>query len=211
MKYLIRQISGLFIRLKNAVSNAFRKKPDLSQDLEDFISEFIMPSDIESKLSYLLKCKKLDRFDVYDLMKTVQTLSQSIPQEKSIYTAVVTTSSEMSVDLDQLIDSIYYYSGVISSFKTQGSFSVDKRIAVHDRESMNRIKALKKSIHDNEAMISQLREANRRDAQEISDVDKRNKEYAKYLLKIKDVIQTISNDRLKDLSDQKSKCLKYLR
>lgn len=197
--------------VKSTGGNFFRAKLNLEEELTDFIKESITKENVVNKLEYILSNKKINKFDVYDLIRTVRNLSKDIPQEKSVYTAVIKTSEGMNASFETIIDSIFYYSGIISDFKTRGIDIAKLGVKEFNSESVSKIKNLNNDLEDNLKQIKLLQDSNRSIQREISETKTRDTEYAKNMLQIVSYFDTISTKKIQELKDERQKCLKFLK
>ena len=207
MKKIISRICGIFMREKGIADNIIT---DIEDEIRKLVTVTTTEKDIVDRLNTILAAFKFSKFDVYDFKKTLEKLAPAIPQEKMLYTSVLTTSADLGITKADIIQSIRYYSGMLADFGARSKTYVDNLITCVEDNTKLKIEALAKQKEDNKKAIEKLLANNSEIDIMVSSFSAESSKYVSDIKLVRDNIVKVSSNCLKSLKLEKEKCDKHL-
>lgn len=209
MKKLKNLICGLFMRVRNVkVKNV--PISDIETEVKQLISESLTEAEFIKRMNAIMQHYKFNKFDVYDFKATVDKLSKSIPQEKLVYASILTTSADLGVSKDDIIQSIYYYCGMFQDFLDKTKSHIDTLTSSSEEDTKDQIEKLKKQKEDNKAAMEKLLHNNNEIDSTISSLTNKGNKYSSDLKRVGGMVEAFIANSVKSLKSEKEKCTKHL-
>lgn len=207
MEKILNQICGIFTREKEVAKVTIS---NIDEEIVSLIKDTTTEKDITDKLNSILSAFKFSKFDVYDFKKTVEKLSPSIPQEKMLYTSILTTIADLGTTKEDIIQSIRYYSGMLFDFKNRTQVYVETTVKNLGDDVKSKVDSLNKQKEENKKAIERLLLNNSEIDAIITKVNNESQKYISDVKLVKDNVTRIVENNIQALKSEKVKCEKHL-
>ena len=207
MKKFLNRIFGIFIRAKGIAKADFTT---IEEEVRALITDATTEIDIRAKIFALLAHYKPSEFDVYDFQDTLQKVAKTIPQEKMRYSATKTIMENIGVTMDDVTQSIIYYSGVFSNFLKSAKDHADSLVSTSEKDVEEKIKAFIKQREENKKQMEILLHNNSDIEDTISKITNTQKKYSDDVKRVKELVVHIVTNSIAALKNEKEKCIKHL-
>lgn len=208
MKTLKSLIYGNFIRGKNLVGKT--PAADIDNIVKEFVTDKTTESDIVDKINDLLYTNKFSKFDVYDFRKTIDKLSDTILQEKLVYSSVMSTLLDTGITKADIIQSVFYYCGMLSDFIGSIKKHSDNLVSANTKLTETQINDLTKQKEDNKKLIDKLLLQNNEIDYTIVMIKNTSDKYISDITKVKGLSISNVTSYVNTLKQEKDRCLKHL-
>lgn len=170
--------------------------------------EKVVLKDIESEFDTVIQSNKFTVFDIFDIKKVAE--KTGVEQTEALaYKAAFTAAKVLGMTKKRIIDSYYYYCGIVETFKSKYHETIDAQKEQIEKALTEEIDTIESSIESNKVKMQKLlRDNDLLCAKALALRNERSARVGK-LLKIKDIVSSIYTDTISDLKAQMDKCTKY--